>query len=118
MELPQFETLRLTLEEGVAHVELNRPDKANSMSPAMWDEIDRCFGWIDGATDVRVAVLSGRGRHFCAGIDLAMLAELEDATLEAARRAESRRKFILRLQDKQRLKLFIHEQTALNKIWG
>ena len=99
MELPQYETLQLSIDAGVAHVELNRPDKANSMSAPMWIEIEHCFRWIDATSAIRVAVLSGRGKHFCAGIDLALFADLKDASLEAARQAESRRNTILRLQN-------------------
>ena len=98
MDYPQFETLQLMLHERVALVELNRPDKANSMSAAMWADLDACFRWCDGESEVRVVVLAALGKHFCAGIDLQMFATLDDPQLEAARRAEQRRNMIERLQ--------------------
>jgi enoyl-CoA hydratase len=98
MQLPAFETLALSLEDHVALVELNRPDKANSMNAAMWEELERCFRWCDREPQVRVVILAARGKHFCAGIDLAMFATLDDAALEAGRRAERRREGIERLQ--------------------
>ncbi|MBK8307870.1 MAG: crotonase/enoyl-CoA hydratase family protein [Gammaproteobacteria bacterium] len=98
MDSPQFETLVLTLDECVALVELNRPAKANSMSAAMWSDLDACFRWCDSESAVRVVVLAARGKHFCAGIDLQMFAALDDQQLEAARRAEQRRNTIERLQ--------------------
>ena len=98
MELPVLETLALSLDGHVALVELNRPDKANAMSAAMWQELEDCFRWCDREAAVRVVVLAGRGRHFCAGIDLAMFGTLDDTDLEPGRRAERRRDTILRLQ--------------------
>jgi enoyl-CoA hydratase len=98
MDCPQFETLMVTVEQRIALVELNRPGKANSMSAAMWSELDECFRWCDRESGVRVVVLAARGKHFCAGIDLQMFATLDDQSLEAARRAEQRRNTIERLQ--------------------
>jgi enoyl-CoA hydratase/carnithine racemase len=99
MDLPVFETLALSLDSRIAHVELNRPDKANAMSAAMWRELETCFRWCSQEPTVRVVVLSGRGKHFCAGIDLQIFASLDDAGLEPGRRAERRRDTILGLQD-------------------
>ena len=98
MDIPVFETLLVALSEHVALVELNRPDKANSMSATMWAELDACFRWCDRESAVRAVVLAGRGKHFCAGIDLQMFATLDDHALESARSAERRRDHIEQLQ--------------------
>lgn len=98
MQMPHYETLAVSLDEAVALVELNRPDKANSMNAAMWREIGDCMRWCDAERGVRAVVLAGRGRHFCAGIDLEMFASLDDPALEPGRRAERRRDTIERLQ--------------------
>jgi enoyl-CoA hydratase len=98
MQLPVYETLVLSLTGQVAKVELNRPEKANSMNAPMWAELERCFRWCDAEPAVRVVVLEGRGKHFCAGIDLAMFATLADSSLEPGRRAERQRDTIERLQ--------------------
>lgn len=74
MTLPTFETIEVALADGVAQVWLNRPQKANAMSRAMWDEIGAAFAWVDGTPEARVAVLAGRGVHFTSGIDLSLLA--------------------------------------------
>lgn len=71
-----YETLSVGLADGVATVELNRPDKANAMNRAMWQEIRSAFRWVDETPEARVAVISGRGRGFTAGIDLAFIDEL------------------------------------------
>ncbi len=99
MNLPDFETLALRLEQHVATVSLNRPDKANAMDPTLWRELPRCFDWLDREPSVRAVVLAGEGRHFCSGIDLAMFGELMSDAPEPGRRAEQLRQTVLRLQD-------------------
>ncbi len=95
---PRFETLHLEISERVATVTLNRPDKANAMNAPMWRELQACFEWLDDSPEVRVAILAGNGRHFCAGIDLALLAGIQGDAGEPARRSEHARREILRLQ--------------------
>jgi len=96
---PSFETLELQIEQQVATVSLNRPDKANSMNAAMWDELQTCFDWLDQEPSVRAVILAGNGKHFCAGVDLAMFGGLHGASSEPSRRAEHLRRTLLRLQD-------------------
>ena len=96
---PSFETLDLSIEDQVATVCLNRPDKANSMNAAMWEELQSCFEWLDAEPLVRAAILAGNGKHFCAGLDLAMFSSLSGTSPDPARRAEHLRRTILRLQD-------------------
>jgi enoyl-CoA hydratase len=96
---PSFETLELQIEQQVATVNLNRPDKANSMNAAMWDELQTCFDWLDQEPTVRAVILAGNGKHFCAGLDLAMFGGLHGESSEPSRRAEHLRRTILRLQD-------------------
>jgi len=95
---PSFTTLELSLEEKVATVHLNRPDKANAMNSAMWDELQRCFEWLDREPGVRVVILAGNGKHFCSGLDLSVFGELVSADPDPARRAENLRRTVLRLQ--------------------
>ena len=68
-----FETIQVTLSDGVALVELNRPRKMNAINRLMWDEIRLAFRQLSEMKEARVAVLYGAGPHFCAGIDVAML---------------------------------------------
>ena len=96
---PSFETLELSIEEQVATVSLNRPDKANSMNAAMWNELQLCFEWLDQEPSVRAVILAGNGKHFCAGLDLAMFGGLHGESSQPSRRAEHLRRTILRLQD-------------------
>ena len=101
MNPPTFTALALSLDQGIAEVRLNRPDKSNAMNDAMWQEIRQAFEWIDATPAARVAILSGAGRNFCAGIDLAMLGSIQQriANPDGARRREALRRIILDLQD-------------------
>ncbi len=100
-ELPKFETLALTLDGNVAKLALNRPDKANSMSSTLWHELQAACEWFDATPAVRVIILCGNGKHFCAGIDLALLQSLqaEVAELPAGHRQERLRRRITVLQN-------------------
>jgi enoyl-CoA hydratase len=55
----------------VALVTLNRPEKLNPMNQALIDGIYRACNEIEARPDLRVAILTGAGRGFCAGVDLA-----------------------------------------------
>lgn len=72
-----FDTLSVTLEAGVARLTLNRPDKANALTAESWLELKAACEWLDATPAARVGILAGSGRHFCAGIDLAMLGALK-----------------------------------------
>lgn len=98
MTQPRFDTLQLDIEEHVATVSLNRPDKANSMSATMWEELQTCFDWLDAEPQVRAIVLTGNGNHFCAGLDLAMFGGLLGTSSDPARQAEYFRRKVLHLQ--------------------
>ncbi|MEP0390973.1 crotonase/enoyl-CoA hydratase family protein [Erythrobacter sp.] len=62
-------TIELT-ENGVAHVQFVRADKMNALDPAMFDAMIEAARTLSTTKGVRVVVLSGEGRAFCAGIDL------------------------------------------------
>ena len=96
-----YATLELFLEGGIAQVRLNRPDKANAMNRAMWADIRAAFDWIDATPEARVAVITGNGAHFTAGIDLTMLAGLQAGIGDECegRSGEKLRRIILDLQD-------------------
>ncbi|MDJ0840429.1 MAG: crotonase/enoyl-CoA hydratase family protein [Acidobacteriota bacterium] len=98
--IPEFETLLVSLEDKIAHVRLNRPAKANAMNPPMWGEIEEAFNWVDQTPEARVAVLSGEGKHFCAGIDLAAFEDIMGGNEPCeARKREALRRHLLRLQE-------------------
>ncbi len=101
MNTPEFSTLAVTLVDHIAEIRLNWPDKSNAMNATMWQEIRQAFDWVDTTPEARVAILSGEGKNFCAGIDLAMLGGIQQqiAHADGARSRETLRRLILDLQD-------------------
>ncbi len=65
-------------EDGVMHVRLNRPDKMNALDPEMFAAIIAAGEALMDRKDVRVVVLSGEGRSFCAGLDTSSFARTPD----------------------------------------
>jgi 2-(1,2-epoxy-1,2-dihydrophenyl)acetyl-CoA isomerase len=65
-----FETILFTIDDAIARLTLNRPDKLNSFNIQMHGEIKQALARLS-ASDARVLVLTGAGRGFCAGQDLA-----------------------------------------------
>ena len=62
------------LEDGIADVRFNRPDKMNALDPEQWAAISGAIDELNAMARLRVVVLSGEGRAFCAGLDLASMA--------------------------------------------
>ncbi len=66
--MADFETIRLERDGAVARLTLNRPERLNACPPAMADEI---FAAIRDLGDARALLITGEGRAFCSGADLA-----------------------------------------------
>lgn len=66
-------TLIVERDQNVAHIQLNRPDVMNTLNQELVDELYTCFNELANDRDVRVIVLSGAGRTFCAGGDVSFL---------------------------------------------
>ncbi len=89
----------VTREGAVAVLEMNRPDKANSMSPDFWADLPRLAALFDSDPNVRCVVLTGAGKHFSGGMDLATFADINSMLQqEPGRAAYALRDLILRLQ--------------------
>jgi len=70
MTAPQFSTISLDIDDGIATLWLDRPEKMNAFTPQMKDELIAAFDHTDANDDVRAVIVTGRGRAFCAGADL------------------------------------------------
>lgn len=70
MNASDFQTLLYAVDDGVATVTLNRPDKLNAFTAQMRDELIAAFDLTDADDAVRAVVVTGAGRAFCAGADL------------------------------------------------
>ncbi len=94
-----FETFQLNIQSHLAHVTFNRPERANALNQKAWDEMKSIFEDLDENEDVRVIILSGAGKHFCAGIDLELLMNVAQFSQKCeGRKREQLRKKILDLQ--------------------
>jgi enoyl-CoA hydratase/carnithine racemase len=68
-----YEQILYRVEERVAVVTLNRPDRLNAWTPVMQAEVKAAMRAASGDPQVRVIVLTGAGRGFCAGADMSAL---------------------------------------------
>lgn len=71
----------------IAVITLNRPEVLNALNEELMDELDRALDRMAGDDDVHVVILTGAGRGFCAGADMAILSVLaeSDSTVEMMR---------------------------------
>jgi len=70
MTSPVFETLDLQIEDGIAVLYLNRPDKLNAFTSQMVREFLAALDHTDADDRIKALIVTGRGRAFCAGADL------------------------------------------------
>ena len=70
-----YQCLSCELKDGIATVKMNRPKELNAMSTPMFEELLDLFRKVDSDPDVRVVILTGEGRAFCAGGDVAEMKE-------------------------------------------
>ena len=84
------ERVAVMLVDGVLTGTLNRPEKKNAIDSRMIDELATLFERAELDAAVRVVVLRGAGKDFCAGMDLTELLESADRTVEQNREAALR----------------------------
>jgi len=71
MTAPSFETLIFDVEGGIATITLNRPDRLNAFTSRMMADLIAAFDETDADDAVKAVIVTGAGRAFCAGADLA-----------------------------------------------
>jgi len=81
------ECFDLEVKDGIAHLRLNRPEAMNSMTPAFWRELPALVSQLSDEGEARVIVLSSTGKHFTAGMDLAVFQGPGGLASEGGRRA-------------------------------
>jgi enoyl-CoA hydratase len=97
----EFAALDVTLADGIATIALDRPDQANAITMPMWHAIRQAMAWLDETAEVRVGIITGKGKVFSAGIDLSLLAGIDAFVAHecAGRSREKLRHLVLDLQD-------------------
>ena len=92
----------VTESDSIAHIVLNRPDELNSMIPEFWSELPQLVDEISNRGAARAIVISSTGKHFTAGMDLAVFAGgalNDDGQVEVGRARSVFRYNVLHLQD-------------------
>lgn len=81
--MPDFETVLYSAADNIARITLNRPERLNAINATLTDDLRRAVAAANDDGTVRVIILSGAGRAFCAGYDLDWGTKAEDATQRA-----------------------------------
>jgi len=96
-----YTSFKVEIENKIASVTINRPDKANALNYEGWNELREIFLMLSSEPSARVVVIKGDGKHFCAGMDLSALMQIAQS-YEGTCEARKREKFsedLQRLQD-------------------
>lgn len=96
-----YSTITLTMDAGIAHLQLVRPESYNTFNRAFWREWPRVLEEVSLAEDIRVLVISSSGKHFSAGMDLEIFSNPDPRLFsgEPSRRGEFLRRLVLELQE-------------------
>ena len=99
-----YRCFNVEIAENIAHLQLKRPDEFNTMVPEFWKELPAIVEEIDDQARARVIVISSTGKHFTAGMDLAVFTNsttigTERAKQERGRRAANLRHHVLDIQE-------------------
>lgn len=96
-----YTSFLVSVEDKVARISFNRPQKANSLHMAAWEELKSIMEEMGERRDVRVVVLSGEGRIFCAGIDLELLMSVQqfESLTNPTARKEAIYAMVIKLQE-------------------
>jgi len=78
----EYETIELIKEQETAWIYLNRPNVLNALNETMKDELIHALKKTQKDDDIRVLILTGRGRSFCAGADLNRFVEIQESDQE------------------------------------
>ena len=101
---PQTELVKVEIEGSTCHITLNREEKYNALNVQMISELCEIFDWTanrsagyvnqlhdnDGQEYLRTLVISGQGKHFCAGADINMMRDAGAQTAEENRKDSAR----------------------------
>lgn len=81
--------IELDVRDHIGYLTLNRPDALNAINRALMDDLDAALNAVATDARIRVVILSGRGRAFCAGSDIKDLAGVSSADAERIVRREA-----------------------------
>jgi methylglutaconyl-CoA hydratase len=79
--MPDYQKILYSVEQAVARITLNRPDKRNALDDQIINEMKQALDESARDASVRVVVVSGAGKDFCSGADLAALRKISEASV-------------------------------------
>ncbi|VUD46088.1 Carnitinyl-CoA dehydratase [Thalassocella blandensis] len=94
-----YECFEISVEDGIAHLQLSRPQKANSLTQSFWTELPQAVQKLNRSGEVRILVISAQGKTFCGGLDLNMFAECQEFRAASAIDREALQAVVLHMQD-------------------
>jgi enoyl-CoA hydratase len=93
-----YECFEVSVDNGVAHLRMNHPERRNAMTAAFWRELPDIVRGLDAAGESRALVLSSTGPHFCAGLDISLFQGNDSFQTNSP---EGRQKFRKKLEELQ-----------------
>ena len=88
--MPEFETILYEVDERVATITLNRPERLNAFNSQMLRDVMDAIDLVDADDDVRAVIFTGAGRGYCAGADLSGGADTFDFDSQSDERKAER----------------------------
>ena len=71
-----YKSLLVEVKNGIAYITVNRPDALNALNTEVLTDLKNVFQWVNDADEVKIAILTGAGRAFVAGADIAQMSKL------------------------------------------
>ncbi len=87
-------TVLYDVADRIATITMNRPERLNAMTSQLEAELFEAFQQAERDEDIRVIILTGAGRGFCAGADLELLDQVRQIDIKTANREDLKRKFV------------------------
>ena len=80
----EYGTVLVSVDDHLAHVELNRPDTLNSLTREMFADLVDAGSWLCNREDVTAVVITGRGKGFCSGLDMSEFSKMASGEARAS----------------------------------
>src|SRR5258707_11501502 len=80
--MPEYQKILYSVDQSIARITLNRPDKRNALDDGIVSEFKDALEAVSHDDSVRVVLITGAGRDFCSGADLASLQRISEAGVE------------------------------------
>lgn len=78
----KYDTIEITKYNNIATISLNRPDVHNALNEQLMGELTKCFNELANNENIRIIILTGKGKSFCAGADLNWMKSMVKYSME------------------------------------